>query len=641
VTLPSKDQVNIERRLTTILAADVAGYSRLIAADEEATLLSLSAHRSELIDPLLSQYDGRVANTAGDSLLIEFPSAVSAVRCAIAIQVGMSERNAKVSADRQLVFRVGVNIGDVVVSGTDLLGDGVNVAARLEQQAKPGEILISRSVRDAVRDRLDLTLEDLGSITVKNIPRPVRAFRILAGDTSTGGVVPSRSAGRFAKRRLALFSLAAAVCIAGVGWWQWPLGTTGTASDPIASETRQLGEGSIAVLPFDAAGTDEADARLAAGLAEDITGVLSRFSALAVISSESTAVYRETAGTPAQVAKDLGVAHVLTGTVDRQGNALRINVKLLDGQTGRQVWSERFDVDGTDIFSVRDEVARSVGAQLGEPFGPMAAETLARSIRKDTTALEAYELVLLATEFRHRFTKEGSAKSAELLTQAVTLDPHYARAYVDLAWTFWQDVLNGLTEDASASIQKARVNAEKAMEADPYLSDAYWVLGSLEMCSDDTPDDAVELFRKAIELNPNHQSLLTEWGGYILPQTLDQADEGVRLVERAIRLNPNNPDWYDGAYVSALYFAERPEDAIRAYATVDQPQLPVQLYYAAALGHVGRAEDAQPVIEQIREVLPGLSLSTLRESPEFCVVAMSDRAEQYLRQGLEKAGLPQ
>ena len=638
--MPSKDRASIERRLTTIVAADVAGYSRLISADEEATILTLSAHRSELIDPLLSQHDGRVANTAGDSLLIEFPSAVSAVRCAIAIQSGMAERNATVSADRQLVFRIGVNIGDVIVSGTDLLGDGVNVAARLEQQAKPGEILISRSVRDAVRDRLGLPLEDLGSITVKNIPRPVRAFRILPGDAATGRVTPSRTAGVFATRRVALFALATAICIGVVGWWQWSAGNTGTASDPIASETRQLGEGSIVVLPFEAVNTDETDARLAAGLAEDITGVLSRFSELAVIASESTAIYRDTAVSPEQVAKDLGVAHVLTGTVERQGDVVRINVRLLDGQTGRQVWSERFDADGTDIFSVRDHVARSVGAQLGEPFGPMAAETLALSRRKDTDALEAYELVLLAAELRHKFRKEDNAKSAELLERAVTLDPRYGRAYADLAWTFWQDVLNGFTEDASGSMQKARDNAEKAIEADPYLPDAYWVMASLEMCSDDTPDDAVALFRKAIELNPNHQSLLTEWGGYILPQTLDQADEGVRLVERARRLNPNHPDWYDGAYVSALYFAERPQDAISAYALVDQPQLPVQLYYAAALGQADRAEDAQPVIEQIRAVLPRLSLSNLDEGPEFCMVAMSDRAEQYLREGLEKAGVP-
>jgi adenylate cyclase len=639
--MTSKDQTIIERRLTTIVAADVAGYSRLIAADEEATLQSLSAHRSELIDPLLSQHDGRVANTAGDSLLIEFPSAVSAVRCAIAIQSGMAERNSNVPADRQLVFRVGVNIGDVVVSGTDLLGDGVNVAARLEQQAQPGDILISRSVRDAVRDRLDVTLEDLGSITVKNIPRPIRAFRIMLGDASTGGLASSRNAASSARKRLALFALAATVCVAVAGWWYLPVGNSGDASDPIAFETRQLGEGSIAVLPFEAVGTDEADARLAAGLAEDITGVLSRFSELAVIASESTGVYKDTAVSPEQVAQDLGVAHVLTGTVERQDDVVRINVRLLDGQSGRQVWAERFDADGTDIFSVRDDVARLIGAQLGEPFGPMAAETLARSRRKDTDALEAYELVLLAAELRHRFRKEDNARSAELLEQAVTLDPHYARAYADLAWTFWQDVLNGFSDDPWATMQKARANAERATEADPYLPDAYWVMGSLEMCSDDMPDDAVALFRKAIELNPNHQSLLTEWGGYILPQTLDQADEGVRLVERARRLNPHHPDWYDGAYVSALYFAERPNDAIRAYASVNQPQLAVQLIYAAALGQAGQIEEARPIIDQIHEALPGLSLSTLDEGPEFCMVAMSDRAEHYLRQGLEKAGLPQ
>jgi class 3 adenylate cyclase/TolB-like protein/Tfp pilus assembly protein PilF len=639
--LRSQDQAKVERRLTTIVAADVAGYSRLISADEEATLLALSAHRSDLIDPLLSQHGGRIANTAGDSLLIEFSSAVSALRCAIAFQGGMAERNTKVPEDRQLVFRIGINVGDIVVSGRDLLGDGVNVAARLEQQAQPGEILISRSVRDAVRDRLDLRVEDLGNISVKNIPRPVRAFRVLHGGAAGGAVVPPRKVRPLANRRTALFALTAfVVCVTVTAWWLRPFEITGTVSQSAATETRWLGERSVAVLPFEAAGSDEAEARLAAGLAEDITGVLSRFSALSVIASDSTAVYLETAVSPEQVAQDLGVAHVLTGTVERQDNNIRINVKLFDGRTGRQVWSERFDTEGTDVFSVRDDVARSLGAQLGEPFGPMAAETLARSRRKDTDALEAYELVLLAAELRHRFRKEDNARSADLLEQAVVMDPYYARAYADLAWTFWQDVLNGFSEDALTSMQKARANAERAIEVDPYLPDAYWVLGSLEMCSDDMPADAVELFRKAIELNPNYQSLLTEWGGYILPQTLDQADEGVRLVERAMRLNPNHPDWYDGAYVSALLFAERPMEAVEAYASVDQPQLPVKLYYAAALGHLGRATEAQPVIQQIREELPGLTLSTFEEAPEFCVVAMTDRAKQYLREGLTKAGLP-
>lgn len=632
----------VERRLTTIVAADVAGYSRMIAHDEEATLLALATHRSELIDPLLSEHGGRVANTAGDSLLIEFPSAVSAMRCVIAFQKGMVDRSAALSAERRMEFRIGVNVGDVVVSGADLLGDGVNVAARLEQKAQPGEILISRSVRDAVRDRLELQLEDLGNITVKNIPRPVRTFRVLAGSAASGAPISARSAGALMntiRARTALL-VAILVCVAGAAWWFWPVDMLRGNTGPDRVVTKALGGRAIAVLPFEATGPGDADARLAAGLADDIAGVLTRFNALSVIASDSTRAYKPQVDAPRQLAEDLSVAHIVTGTVDRQGDTIRINVKLLDGETGRQVWSKRFDADGSDVFSLRDDVARSIGAQLGESFGPLAAETLSRSKRKDTETLEAYELVLLAAELRHRFRKEDNAEAAALLERAIALDPHYAHAHADLAWTHWQDVLNGYTDDPAASIQKAHASAETAVEADPYFSDAYWVLGALEICADDAPEDAVELYRKAIDLNPNHQSLLTEWGGYILPQTLDQADEGVRLVERARDLNPHHPDWYDGAYVAALLFAERPQDAIAAYASVDQPQLSVRVYYAAALGHAGRAEDARPVIEKIRELTPEFSLSTFQNSPDLCVGAMTDRALTYLRDGLRKAGLP-
>ena len=613
-----------------------------MAADEEAVLSALASHRAQLIDPLLSEHAGRVANTAGDSLLIEFPSAVSAMRCVTRIQSGMAKRNRTAPAGQRLVYRIGVHVGDVVTSGGDLLGDGVNVAARLEQRAARGEILISRSVRDAVRDRLDLRLEDLGAIEVKNIPRPVRAFRVLP-EGMTVAAQPKRGR-RFpfpGKAALPGIAAATAVVIATGAW----LLLSDRAEDDVAGSTDatalHLGEQSIAVLPFAADGASDADRRLGEGLAEDITGVLSLFGDLSVIASESTAVYEGKGVPPQQIAEDLGVAHVLAGSVERQGDALRIRVNLLDGETGRQVWSQRYDADGADIFSVRDKVARSVAAQLGESSGLLAAGVLARSKRKDTEDLEAYELVLLAADLRHRFNKADDARAAELLERTIQIDPHYAHAHADLAWTHWQDVLNGFTDDPSASFAKAIASAEKAVAADPYFSDAYWVLASVNMCEDDTPGDAVALYRKAIELNPNHQGLLTEWGGYILPQTLNQADEGVALVDRARRLTPRHPDWYDGACVSARLFAERPEDAVRAYASVDQPQLATRVYYAAALGQLGRSEEAQAAIGKLRELKPGFSLSTLAESPELCTGAASDRALSYLRDGLKKAGLPE
>ena len=631
----------MERRLTTIVAADVAGFSSLVAADEEATLRALAAHRAELIDPLLAEHAGRVANTAGDSLLIEFPSAVSAMRCVVSVQAGMAERNSGVPAERRIEYRIGVNFSDVVTADGDLLGDGVNVAARLEQGAAPGEILISRSVRDSVRDRLDLRLEDLGEIALKNLPRPIRVFRVLPAGMAAEASARRERRPAFGRKAL-LAGLAGTVAVlVTTGAWllsreQWG----GDAARPGVAAAPHLGEQSIAVLPFVADGADEADGNLGAGLAEDITAVLSLFVNLSVIASESAAAYADTGVPPQQIARELGVGHLLAGSVERQGEALRIQVRLLEGDTGRQLWSQRYDAKGSDIFSVRDNVARSIAAQLGESFGPLAADVLARSKRKDTEALEAYELVLLAADLRHRFNKADMARSAELLERALRIDPHYARAHADLAWTHWQDILNGFTDDFSASFAKAAASARKAVEEDPYLSDGYWVLASLSMCEDGEPEDALALFRKAIELNPNHQSLLTEWGGYILSQTLDQADEGVELVERALRLNPRHPDWYDGAYVSALYFAERPEDAVRAFAAVDQPQLQVLVYHVASLGLLGRTEEAQAVIGKLGELMPGFSLATLPDYPELCVGPMSERALSHLLDGLAKAGLP-
>jgi class 3 adenylate cyclase/TolB-like protein len=629
----------LDRRLTTIVAADVAGFSRLIAADEETTLRTLAALRADLIDPLLSEHAGRVANTAGDSLLIEFPSAVSAMRCAVALQAGMAERNRDVPDERRIVYRIGVNVGDVVMAGGDLLGDGVNVAARLEQSAAPGEILISRSVRDAVRDRLDLRLEDLGAIEVKNIPRPVRAFRVLPAGAAAQAAPPrARRPGLLRPAGLAALASSVVAAVAAGGWLAWSALGHGDMAGGVASAPAPLGEQSIAVLPFDA---DEADAQLGEGLAEDITGVLSLFVDLSVIASDSTAVYAGERVQPQRIARDLGVAHLLSGSVERQGETVRVQVRLLEGDTGRQVWAQRYEADGADIFSVRDSIARSIAAQLGESFGPLAAATLAGSKRKDTEALEAYELVLMAAELRHRFVKADNEMAADLLEKALQIDPRYARAHADLAWTHWQDILNGFTDDPAASFAAAIANARKAVEADPNLSDGYWVLGALSICEDDTPEDAVPFYETAIELNPNHQSLLTEWGGYILAQTLDRADEGVALVERALRLNPRHPDWYDGAYVSALYFADRPEDAVKAYAAVDQPQLMVRVYHLASLGQLGRTEEARSVLETLRELKPELSLSTLSENPELCVGAMSDDALAHLRDGLRKAGLPE
>ncbi len=630
----------MRRRLTTIVAADVAGFSRLVGLDEEGVLAALRVHRRELVEPLLARHGGRIANTAGDSLLIEFDSAVEAVRFAVALQAGMRERNAAIEPDGRIVFRIGVNIGDVVADGEDLLGDGVNVAARLEQRSPPGGIVLSRAVRDAVRDRLELDLVDLGELAVKNIARPVRAFRVATEGEAPARATPSR--GGRARRVAIAASVVAAVLLAVVAT-AVTLGRSGFAPEPGAEAAMAPSEpaiGSIVVLPFSYSGDGGADGLLGEALAADVSGALSRFADLTVIGQESAAAYGDGAAPLREIARDLRVRHVLKGSVERSGERLRITVGLLDATTGRQVWTDRHDAVGADIFLVRDEIARSVAAQLGETFGALGAATLAQSKRKDTDRLRAYELVLLAAELRHRFDKADNAKALALLERAVELDPQYARAHADMAWTHWQDVINGFSEAPAASFAAARASAETAIRADPYFSDGYWVLGSVTMCESEDTSSAVALFEKAIELNPNHQSLLVEWGGYILPQTLDRASEGVPLVERAIRLNPRHPDWYDGALVSALLFARRPEEAIRAYEAVEFPQFPVRVLLAAAYGHAGQAEGARRAVAEILKIEPALTLSTLEDYPALCPEGASEAAWRYLKEGLRIAGLP-
>lgn len=627
----------MQRRLTTILAADVAGYSRLVGVDEEGVIAALRAHRSELVDPLLTRHGGRLANTAGDSILVDFPSAVEAVRCAMALQLGMVERNGSVAADRRLVFRIGVNLGDVIVTEDgDLLGDGVNIAARLEQLCPPGGVVISRSTRDAVRDRIALSLADLGEVSVKNIARPVRAFRLTAEDDPPPPVPRSRARGK----NLALATVAVVALVAVFGGFRL-LEANGVNIATLWSDAAVAAVGpSIAVLPFDEVGGGAHEGLLGTGLAQDITSALSRFGDLTVIASDSAAALVDSSTPLSGIATQLGVRNILTGNVARDGNRVRIAARLVDAGTGRQIWASDYDAEGGDVFDVRDRVARSIASKLGETTGVLASARLAESKRRDTVDLEAYELLLLAAEARHRFDAAENARALALLERAIALDPQYARAHADLAWTYWQSVINGFANDAGAAVRKSIESADAAIRADPHFSDGYWVKASVSICDDDDPARAVALYEKAIELNPNHLSLMVEWGGYVLPQTLDRAAEGIALVERAKQLNPLHPSWYDGAYVSALLFARRPDDAIRAFAAVEYPQTSVRALLAAAYAHTGRIEEARNEIARVRETWPDLSLSTLDESAELCGRAMSDAAIRYLRDGLKLAGLP-
>jgi TolB-like protein/class 3 adenylate cyclase len=362
-----------ERRLAAILAADIVGYSRLVERDEAGTLAAIKTLRGEVIDPLLAEHHGRIVKLMGDCAIVEFGSVVDAVACAVAVQTAAAKRQADVAADQRIVFRIGINLGDVVVEGEDLLGDGVNVAARLEQLCDPGGVLVSGTAYDHLKGKLGLRLEPRGVQHLKNIREPVRVYRV-----ASIGAGSARRPAREAVRRWGLGVAAllfAVVFLAGV-WWLWPVERASAAP-------------SIAVLTFDNLGGDEATGRLAEGLTEDIITDLARHRDLAVIARNSTGVYRGTPVDIRSVGTDLGVGYVLEGSIQRQGDHVRVTAQLINARTGAHAWSGRWDRPARDVFAVQTEIAERVASTLGG-YGVLTSESVAAAKRKRPADLEAY-----------------------------------------------------------------------------------------------------------------------------------------------------------------------------------------------------------------------------------------------------------
>jgi TolB-like protein len=372
------------RRLTAILAADVAGYSRLMGADEEGTLERLKALRRELLDPKITEHKGRLVKTTGDGVLVEFASVVDAVRCAVAVQQAMAERNAGIAADNRIELRIGINLGDVIVEGDDLYGDGVNIAARIEALADAGGVFVSNTVYDHVRDRLPFVFEDLGEQQVKNIVRPIRVYRIAIA--------------RAAEARAPL---------------------------PLPEKP------SLAVLPFQNMTGDAEQDYFVDGIVEEITTAISRLPWLFVIARNSSFTYRGKAVDVKQVARELGVRYVLEGSVRKSGSRVRISGQLIDTATGAHIWADRFDGALDDIFELQDQVASRVVGAI-EPR--LRQSEIERAVRKPTGSLDAYDLYLRALAQSYRFAEENIAESIALLRRALELDPSYAPAASMVAW---------------------------------------------------------------------------------------------------------------------------------------------------------------------------------------------------------------
>ena len=584
------DNAGVTRKLAVILAADVAGYSRLMAADEEGTLATLNARR-QVIDELIGRHHGRIFTTAGDSVMAEFASAVEAVRCAAATQQEIERRNADLPEPRRMLFRIGINLGDVVVGGDNLFGDGVNVAARLESVAEPGGVCISGAVHDQVRNKVDLSFDDLGERSLKNIGYPVRVF----GVRRDGAAEPGP--------RL---------------------------EQPARTSTRPSALPSIAVLPFANLGGEHEHDYFADGITEDLITELSRFQELRVIARNSVLTYKSKPVRVQEVGRDLGVRYVLEGSVRKAGARVRITAQLIDAATGHHLWAERFDRDLADIFEVQDEVTSRIVATLA---GKLAESERRRARSGQTDNLEAYDCVLRGREHWERFTPEANREARRLYEKAIELDPDYARAYASLAWTYLVEHAERWAGPEEQPLERALELARRGVMVNRASHSNHLALGQVCL-SKGLHDEALEALETAIALNPNDAD------GYVfLAQALNRVgrpDEAISLVEKAQRLNPASPPWYAWNLGIACYLARRYHDAVIALRRGRPLGAMAYRWLAASYAQLGRELDAKAAAEEYLKRTPGFSIASHLEMMSF----QHGEDREHYAEGLRKAGLP-
>jgi TolB-like protein/class 3 adenylate cyclase len=534
----------MERRLSAILAADVVGYSALMEQDEAGTFDRLRAHRKELFEPEIQKHHGRIFKLTGDGLFAEFTSVVDAVECAASLQRGLAERNASVPEDQRIDVRIGINLGEVIVEGDDRLGEGVNIAARLEQLAEPGGICVSGKVAKEVEKKLAFAFEPMGEQKVKNIVEPVPAYKVKLDH------VPIR---RLAKppqssRNWALVSAGLALLLlAGGAWWFWP------------EQNIDL-KPSIAVLPFSNYSRDEATGRLADGLTEDVITDLARFRDLSVIARNSTMLYKDKPIDVRQVGRDLNVRYVLEGSIQRQEAKVRATAQLIDATSGAHVWSNRWDRPAGDIFAVQTEIAEAVAAALGGAmsFSVITRAELENARRQRPSDLSAYDHFLMAAEIKGQHSKELIKIGLDHAEKAVALDPLFARAYTVRGWLRFISAA-AYDADWATMLEKAGADWRRAVELDPMDAEARVAHGAYLIMKGRFSEGAAHL-RHAIELAPMHAQVLRA-AAEQMPY-LGEVEEGARLADRAIRLDPHLPPGNKNGLIEPYFYAGRFQQVI-------------------------------------------------------------------------------
>jgi adenylate cyclase len=615
-----------KRRLAAILSADVTGFSRLMEEDEEGTLCTLKSHRAGF-DRLIARHDGRIVGTAGDSVLAEFASPVEATRCALEVQEELAKKNAGLSPGRRLEFRIGINLGDVVVEGTDLFGDGVNVAARLQALADPGGVFVSGGIYDQIKTKLPFGYDFLGAQRVKNIAEPVRVYRL---HRDPAAALRSRAARR--RRRWSLITAVTALILAAaVGIWQaMPL--VGPVIDRVTGSSRMLpapGRASMAVLPFanQSAGEDD---YFSDGLTEDLISALGRFSSLSVMSWNAVAPYKNKAVSSDELARDLRVRYVVDGSVRRAGEWVRITARLSDAERGTLLWSEQYDETAGDIFAVQNSITRRVVGTLAARVNYLEQE---RAVAKPTASLDAYDYFLRGRQSFRRITRSANFEAQEMFKRAIELDHDYADAYAALAFTYSKAAEMGWTERPQVALERAHDLAQAALRLDPTDELAH-VLLALVYAYQRQYDSALAELDLATEANPNDTGHYAERGWVLV--LAGRWDQAIGVLEAGLRDDPNpTPNTYNNLAMAHYFRGQHDAAIVTLESAVGRyPQhVPFHIALTAAYAGAGRTDDAMRAAAAVRRLHPFFETELYGD-------AFRDPADQErIREDLRKAGL--
>ncbi len=595
---------DVKRKLTAILCADVQGYSRLMGDDERATVETITAYRKVMTD-LIQEHHGRVVDAKGDNVLAEFSSVVDATQCAVEIQKELKVKNADLPEHRRMAFRIGVNLGDVIEKEDTIYGDGVNIAARLESLAEGGGICISGTAFDQVGKKLPLGYEFLGEQTVKNIENPIRVYKVLVDPKAVGKVIGEN-------RRLkmwhwtAIFGLVVLIIVGGVlALWEFYV-RPDVAPASIEKMAYPLPDKpSIAVLPFDNMSKDPEQDYFCDGITEEIITALAKVPDMFVIAPNTTFTYKGKPVEVKRVAEELGVQYVLEGSVRKSEDRIRVTAQLIDALTGKHLWAERYDRELKDIFAVQDEITMSILTALRVK---LTVGEQARFYTRGTNNLEAYLKVMKAYEHIMQFNKNDNELGRQLYKEAIALDPNYANAYADLAWTHWCDVGFGWTKTPRESIKKIMELNMRAISMDEINANAHIGLGSIYSLIGEF-EKAMAEAEKAIALEPNGADVNALYG--MILAWAGRSDQAIERHEKAERLNPISPAWYYLSQAIAYRCAGKYEKAIESakkFLKKSPKNIGALLNLTAAYILTGRVEGASAVTEEILKVSPKFSL---------------------------------